>query len=161
MVRQAIGAVVVVLALAGLAPAWADYDTGKRAWDAGRPAEALEQWLAAADAEDRRAMLALGRPYLQGLGAPQDYVLAHMWFNLAASRGAKEAIELRDAPAAKTAPPEAPAGPPPARAVRQAQALLAAFGYKPGPADGKWGRRTAAVVNGGGILLHAKRPGAC
>ena len=37
-------------------------------------------------AGDRRAMLALGRSYLQGLGAPQDYVLAHMWFNLAASR---------------------------------------------------------------------------
>ena len=82
-------------------PVGADYDAAKRAWDAGRPAEALAQWRAAADAGDRRAMLELGRVYGMGLGAPQDYVLAHMWFNLAASRGEMAALKERDALAAK------------------------------------------------------------
>ena len=37
---------------------------------------------------------------------------------------------------------QADPGPPPPRAIREAQALLADLGYDPGPADGKWGRRT-------------------
>ena len=82
----------------------ADYESGKRAWDAGRPAEALQHWQAAADSGDRHAMLELGRLYLQGLGAPQDYVLAHMWFNLAAARGEREALNEREALAAKMTP---------------------------------------------------------
>ncbi len=84
--------------------AGADYDAGKRAWDAGKPTEALAQWRAAADAGDRRAMLALGRLYVQGLGVPQDYVLAHMWFNLAASRGEMDALKEREAVAGKMTP---------------------------------------------------------
>ena len=169
---KTVPAVLVVLVLAG--PAWADYDAGKRAMEAGRVAEALEQWRTAAASEDRRAMLELGRLFVRGLGVPQNYVRAHAWLNLAAARGEAAAAQERDALAAKMTPteraeaqklaldwrpgtpkketqartetvPEAPAGPPPARAIRQAQALLAALGYKPGPADGKWGRRTAAA----------------
>ena len=177
---RVIGLVVVGLALmiVSVHPVWADYDTGKRAWDAGKPAEAVAQWQVAADAGDRRAMLALGRLYLQGLGALQDYVLAHMWFNLAASRGEMEALKERDAVMGKMTPqqvaeaqkrarewrpgsgeagepkpasaskpaavPSRPApGPPPARAIREAQELLTALGYKPGAADGKWGGRSA------------------
>ena len=37
---------------------------------------------------------------------------------------------------------QADPGPPPPRAIREAQALLAELGYDPGPADGKWGPRT-------------------
>ena len=49
-----------------------------------------------------------------------------------------------DGPAAKlTLAQAAPdAGPPPPRAIREAQALLAGLGYAPGPADGVWSRRT-------------------
>ena len=191
MIRDAIRKAVLALALVCALPAGADYETGQRAWDAGRSDEALAQWRAAADAGDRRAMLALGRLYAQGLGAPQDYVEAHKWFNLAASRGEAAAVGERDALAAKmtpqqvaaaqelvrswrpggggsaaaaeaagtagstgatvaapapvaaTAPAPAPdAGPPPPRAIREAQGLLAGLGYAPGPADGIWGRRT-------------------
>ena len=78
---------VMVLALVATQPARADYAAGQSAWDAGRTHEAVVQWQAAADAGDRRAMLALGRLYLQGLGVIQDYVEAHKWLNLAASRG--------------------------------------------------------------------------
>ena len=105
-IRHAIrsAALTVTLVVMCALPAGADYDAGKRAWDAGKPTEAVAQWQAAADAGDRRAMLALGRLYLQGLGALQDYVLAHMWFNLAASRGEMEALKERDAVMGKMTP---------------------------------------------------------
>jgi TPR repeat protein len=34
--------------------------------------------------------------YAQGQGVPQDYVRAHMWFNLLAAQGYKGASENRD-----------------------------------------------------------------
>lgn len=79
------GLVLVVVVLPW--PVWADYEAGQRAWKAGRHGEALTEWQAAAAAGDRRAMLALGRVFAKGLGTPQNYVEAHKWFNLAASRG--------------------------------------------------------------------------
>ena len=97
-------ALTVTLVITCVLPAAADYDAGKRAWDAGKPSAAFGQWQAAADAGDGRAMLGLGRLYLKGLGAPQDYVLAHMWFNLAASRGEMEALKERDAVTEKMTP---------------------------------------------------------
>ena len=155
-------------------PALADFGAGQAAWQAGRSAEALAQWQAAARDGDARAMLALGRAYVKGLGVPQDYTEAHKWLNLAAGRGNAEAAEERDALAVKmtaeeraeaqrlarawrssgtvdapksVAVPQAPAssppvGSPPARAIREAQGLMAALGYDPGPADGRWGPRT-------------------
>ena len=182
--RLAMTVMVLVLALVATQPARADYEVGQSAWDAGRTDEAVVQWQAAADAGDRRAMLALGRLYFQGLGVIQDYVEAHKWLNLAASRGEAAALKERDALAgqmtpaqiataqeraaawrpgasrvggtqenttvqATTAAPapiaasDSDAGPPPPRAIREAQSLLGALGYRPGPADGVWGRRTA------------------
>ena len=148
--------------------AWADYEAGQTAWQAGRHAEALTQWRTAARTGDDRAMLALGRAFAKGLGVPQDYVLAHMWLNLAAGRGNADAAAEREALAAKMTPqqiasaqerarvwrsdgPSAPkasrtprtaASSPPPRAIREAQGLMAALGYKPGPADGVWGRQS-------------------
>ena len=177
------GAMVAAAALACAGPVRADYAAGKAAWDAGRPAAALAEWRAAADGGDRQAMLSLGRLYAKGLGAPQDFVLAHMWFNLAASRGEAAALEERDALAAKMTPaalaeaqkrardwrpggaaaapkPAAEAapdaGPPPPRAIREAQSLLAGLGYDPGPADGKWGARTGKAYRA--FLRDAGRP---
>ena len=49
-------------------------------------------------------MLALERLYLDGVGAPQDYVLAHMWFNLAASRGVAEGAKNRNALSVRMTP---------------------------------------------------------
>ena len=177
MYREVTGRTVLCLAaiLLCVSVARADYEEGLKAWNAGRPAEALIQWRNAAAAEDRRAMLRLGRLYLQGLGAPQDYVLAHMWFNLSASRGEAEALRERDAlttkmtpqqiasaqerarawrPGRESGPPKSAAvppstapspttGPPPPHAIREVQGLMAALGYSPGTADGRWGARTA------------------
>ncbi len=87
---------VVALALVCGTPAGADYEAGRRAWEAGRRDAAIAEWRAGADTGEAKAMLALGRLYLQGLGVPQNYVQAHMWFNLAASRGEATAIAERD-----------------------------------------------------------------
>ena len=165
MARTSGWVALLTLALGCALLAWADYDAGQRAWDAGQPVEALSLWRAAADTGDQRAMLALGRLYAQGLGTPQDYIEAHKWFNLAASRGEAAAVRARDALAEKMAPqqvamaqeraavwqpgigrgtpevtdtPAAVAGPPP-RALREAQELLAKLGYTPGPITGIWG----------------------
>ena len=38
----------------------------------------------------------LGEMYLEGMGVLQDFSLAHMWFNIAASQGHKKARVYRD-----------------------------------------------------------------
>ena len=175
MLRRFVGITAVLVVLMMSVPAWADYAAGKRAWDAGRFVEAISEWEEAAAEGDRRAMVTLGRIYRRGVGAPQDYILAHMWLNLAAGRGDALAAAERDAlaeqmtveergearklarewragskpptrveaPASQSREAEAAAEQPPPRAIREAQSLLAALGYDPGPADGKWGRRSA------------------
>ena len=45
---------------------------------------------ARAEQGDVNAQYNLGVMYGTGQGVPQDYVLAHMWFNLSASRGTGE-----------------------------------------------------------------------
>ena len=168
MIRWLLGITLVAVTLGWVGMAQADYEDGQRAWDAGRHSEALREWQAAANADDARAMLALGRLYVQGLGVPQDYVQAHKWFNLAASRFEAEAMKERDALAGRMAPEQVAeaqkqaaawqpggtqptktpaasgsAGSPPPKAIREAQELLAALGYEPDPPDGQWGERTA------------------
>ncbi len=124
MVRNAIRAAVLALALIG-APAAADYEVGQRAWDAGRIDEALSGWRAAAEAGDRRSMLALGRRYAQGLGILQDPVEAHKWLNLAASLGAAAAVAERDALAAIMTPQEVVAARAQAAALRSRMRMRA------------------------------------
>ena len=147
--------------------AQADYYDGLRAWDEGRHADALQQWQGAADDGEAHAMLALGHLFVEGLGAPQDYVKAYMWFSLAASRNVLEAVAERNALAERMTAEQiaraqelasawhpgatrsdgnsaelTPSAPPP-EAVREAQELLSALGYQPGPPDGQWGDLTA------------------
>jgi TPR repeat protein len=50
-----------------------------------------------AEKGDASAQDSLGTAYVKGDGVPQDYVLAHMWFNLAAALGSESARESRDA----------------------------------------------------------------
>ena len=63
--------------------------------------EAVSELQTAAERGDRRSMLMLGRLQLDGLGVVQDYVEAHKWFNLAASKGETDALSARDSLAAK------------------------------------------------------------
>ena len=46
--------------------------------------------------ENAEAQSKLGLSYLVGRGVPQEFVQAHMWFNLAAANGDKSASEYRD-----------------------------------------------------------------
>ena len=89
--------ICAALTLSFAAAAWADYGAGRKAWQAGRYAVALKQWRQAARLGDRRAMVALGRAFVKGLGVPQDFVEAHKWLNLAAARGDAKAVAERDA----------------------------------------------------------------
>lgn len=83
------------------------------------------------------AQIELGQLYEQGLGVPQDYVMAHMWFNVAASLLSntyvggerKGAGQLRDAIALKMTPQQ----------IADAQVL--ARGWRPTPWDTLMGRQ--------------------
>ena len=57
-----------------------------------------------ADKGNALAQFSLGFIYEKGLGMPQDYVRAHMWFSLAAAQGTKGAAEWRDRLAARMSP---------------------------------------------------------
>jgi TPR repeat protein len=50
----------------------------------------------AAEQGNAKAQTNLGVMYANGQGVPQDYVLAHMWFNLAAAQGDPNGKGLRD-----------------------------------------------------------------
>jgi len=42
--------------------------------------------------------------YVDGYGVPQDYIQAHMWFNLAGANGVAFAVQQRDMVARKMTP---------------------------------------------------------
>jgi TPR repeat protein len=65
-------------------------------------AAAAGWWRKAADQGDPAAQVRLGSLYAAGQGVPQDYVQAHLWVNLAASRtpagkAQDDMIRFRDA----------------------------------------------------------------
>ena len=90
----------------------------------------------------RTGLLALA--VLCALPAGRPPFAAEAGSGAALAAGSAEAVKEGAAPAAKQTLAQAAtdAGPPPPRAIREAQALLAGLGYAPGPADGVWGRRT-------------------
>ncbi len=73
-------------ALGLTAPGWAGWDEGVAAAKRGDYATAFREFRPLAEQGTAEAQFNLGRVYGEGLGVPQDYAEAHMWFNLAASR---------------------------------------------------------------------------
>lgn len=148
----------------------ADYQAGVAAAERGDHARALDEFRRAAEAGDARAQFRLAQAYERGENVLQDFVIAHMWLNLAASQGHDKAAEARDALAkrmtpeqlaraqdlarqrlAMAAPAPSPAAAAPGRAIGKeeiatVQRRLAALGYKPGPADGVMGARTRTAL---------------
>jgi hypothetical protein len=61
--------------------------------------------------------------YDNGNGVPQDYVQAHMWFNLAGVQGDEDATKKRDIVAAKMTPDQ----------IAEAQRLAREWKPKPQP----------------------------
>jgi hypothetical protein len=156
-------------------PVGAGYDEGIAAYRLGDYSRALTELRPLAEQGNGDAQWTLGLMYAQGSGVLQDYIQAHKWLNLAASRGHREAASTREsiarrmtsdqiaeaqrlarawqpAPAAKPVVPAAPALPPlpsaPASTTttRRVQALLGERGYDAGPADGVMGRRTRNAI---------------
>jgi uncharacterized protein len=66
--------------------------------------EALKWLIPIAERGKPRQQNNMGVLYAEGLGVPQDYVQAHMWFNLAAAIGDEVAKKNRDAVSSKMTP---------------------------------------------------------
>ncbi len=78
---------LAVALLIGLAtPSQADFQAGLAAYISGDYAAAVKWFREAAEQGDADAQFNLGVNYYKGRGVPQDYVQAHMWYSLAASR---------------------------------------------------------------------------
>ena len=73
-----------------------DFEKGKEAYKRGDYAAALREWRPLAEQGHATAQYYLGYLYGTGQGVPKDYVQAHMWFNLAAAQGHKDAAIARD-----------------------------------------------------------------
>ena len=67
-------------------------------------AEALKLHRLAADQGNANAQNNLGVMYADGLGVPENYVTAHMWFNISIANGEFVAGKRRDELAAKMTP---------------------------------------------------------
>ena len=65
---------------------------------------ALFWFTRAAGQEDALALAKLGLMYAQGRGVLQDFIQAHMWYNLSAARGEARSAEARDALAKQMMP---------------------------------------------------------
>ena len=74
----------------------ADFQKGLDAYNRGDYATALKEWTPLAEQGDVDAQYNLGLMYNKGQGVPQDYVRAHMWYNIAASTGEEVAIKNRN-----------------------------------------------------------------
>jgi len=75
----------------------ADYFAGKQAYDVDNFKTAFQEWEISAQEGDAKSQFSLGQLYEEGLGTIQNFVLAHVFYNLAASQGHKDAREARNA----------------------------------------------------------------
>ena len=90
-------AVVLVGALGLAAPAAAGpYADASTAYVRGEYATALRLWRPLADQGLNGAQYGLGLMYDKGRGVPQNFVYAHMWFDLSAAQGNLSALTSRD-----------------------------------------------------------------
>lgn len=165
----------IVLVIAFASPAWADFDSGMSAYMRSDYRSAYAEFAPLADQGNADAQNMLGYMYAKGQGVPQDFVQAHVWFNLAAAGGKGGAADSRDemaklmsssqiaeaqglarqwrpaqAMAGTTAAPAstAPSGLSEQELLAAIQENLNALGYNAGPADGAMGRRTRSAIRG-------------
>jgi len=77
-------------------PAETDFEVGVEAYDRGDYDTALNEFRPLAEQGHPKAQYNLGVMYAEGLGVQKDYVLAHMWLNLAAVQGIVRAPKMRE-----------------------------------------------------------------
>ena len=91
--------------LGSVGTSWgADFNKGVAAYDSGDYATALREWRPLAEQGNADAQFNLGFMYDEGKGVLQDNVYAHMWWNIAAASGYKDASTNRDMIAEKMTP---------------------------------------------------------
>ena len=76
-------ALIAVLLVILVGPAWAGYDEGRAAYERGDYAKALKEFRPLAEQGDTSAQHILGLMYGNGQGVPQDYAKAVKWHRLA------------------------------------------------------------------------------
>jgi TPR repeat protein len=86
----------VALTLSAVPVAAGPYEDARAAYKRGDYETAMRLFRPLAEQGYAQAQHNLGSMYDNGQGVPQDYVLAHMWFNLAAAQGREIAKGLRD-----------------------------------------------------------------
>ena len=163
MLKRLLLSTALVLGVASSAAA--DYTAGLAAYANDDFATAYSEFNVSARAGNRDAQYMLGRLYELGRGVRQDFVQAHLWYNLAAAQGQSRAIAARDAIAARMTAtqlaqaqqlaaaaqpgvvPTTPSMPAAATySVRDVQRLLNQLGYNAGPVDGAMGTRTREAI---------------
>ena len=96
MKRLLILPVLLLTLLVGTPAFSADFQKGYAAYKSGDYATTLREWTPLAEQGYAMAQFNLGAMYANGNGVIQDNVYAHMWFNIAASNGDKNAVTNRD-----------------------------------------------------------------
>ena len=80
--------IAIVFAIAmTVAPLWADFAAGLRAYNQGDYAGALKEWQPLAEKGNYSAQFNIGLMYQEGQGVPRDYAQAAQWFERAANQG--------------------------------------------------------------------------
>ncbi|MEX2199861.1 MAG: peptidoglycan-binding protein [Dongiaceae bacterium] len=140
--------------------ALASYSTAMQSYENGNYQAAFADFEMSANAGDAASQYMMGEMYGRGDGVAQNYVKAHMWYNMAASWGHDRAYQARsriETRMTSTQIAEAQAmaekwqpGSPPAGAlgfsVRNMQMLLNDLGYSAGVEDGIMGSRTRSAI---------------
>ncbi|WP_290798146.1 peptidoglycan-binding protein [Halomonas sp.] len=151
----------------------ANYAEAMRHYERQEYRQALQGFGESARRGDADAQYMLGRLHETGSGTPQDFVQAHLWYNLAAARDHRHAAEARDSltnrmtagqiaeaqQAARAWKPEEPPSSQPSpssrpdietlsdrQGVAEIQRELNRLGYDAGPVDGAMGRRTRNAI---------------
>ncbi len=165
---------VFLLLLSGhIGLASADYAGAMRNYERQQYREAIQEFRELARGEDTDAQYMLGRMYEAGNGTPQNFVEAHKWYNLAASRGHRHATDARDAVAERMTtqqiaeaqrvargwqPEETPSSQATTasrpnvetlsdrQGVAEIQRELNRLGYDAGPVDGLMGTRSRNAI---------------
>jgi TPR repeat protein len=96
MNRLLILPVLLLTLLVGTPAFSADFQKGYAAYKSGDYATTLREWTPLAEQGYAMAQFNLGAMYANGNGVIQDNVYAHMWFNIVASNGDKNAVKYRD-----------------------------------------------------------------
>ena len=79
--------VLLLFLLVRLSSVYAGWDEGVAAYKYGHYETAFKEFKPLAEQGNAQAMFGLGLIYYNGRGVPKDYVMAYMWFNLAAAQG--------------------------------------------------------------------------